>query len=991
MSNSNLRKKIDILEKLVIENSENIIEIFNHRVSPLNGIIQLWSSLSEEQFRDIFKGCMDDLELERVCLILEAIYSWKIIDNQYHPEFGVELKNTMDQAIKNLLEFLDDDEILDICTGFFSPTVWELIGNDFEQIHGIRLLIGNEYEIPKDSTERIQDVFQDLLRIKKEKHEKEELTHKEQSSIIHKSLIEDTSIDDFNLTQSILSLLKFLERESVDVRLQKHPFQHGKLYLNSKLGYLGSSNFTKSGLISNRELNILIQDKKLILKLKDWYNRQFENGTPYKDDLIKLIQRSKFGNYPYTPFEVYMKIAFEQYKSDFLKIIEEGKIQLAQFQAEGASKALSAMKKFGGVMIADAVGLGKSFTAMAILENLKFHRGLVICPAQLRDKWEKFMENFPACRVYSMEKMSLDLPRKQDDTPMDYDVVLIDESHNFRSSDTKRYKNLLTLLEHSTNPKLILLTATPINTSLIDLLNQMVLISGKGKGFGAIGIPDLREYFNKIEKREADIDLIKQYLMVVHSRAMIRNRQKVHGVDIMLPNGVLIEFPDRSLTTVKYSIIPMTEEDLDNYNKELNNWNEKIKESSLGNKNQNVSNEIKKQLLDIRPKSPSELYYEEVFDILNNLNLVPFNLERYKLKKEQDENVLNRNLGLTGMLRTTLLKRMESSIFSFIESLEKHIKLYHIFDQLIKKDFVATSLFIRKLEEEKEDNEELEEETFEDEIENLISFVEQLSQKDLDEMRLKKLSAEEIEKREGKDIYYKFLKKIEPEKYIENYKEEMKKDVGKDRENLTYLLEKTKEIFNKGDFKLEELKRTLTEMLNKANIEEERKIVVFSYFRTTADYIYNEIINDDDWKKVNNFPSIKKITGNTPSEVRIDLVERFAPHSCVLELQGASKVKKEEELKKKKKINILISTDVLSEGQNLQDGRYVINYDLHWNPVRMIQRSGRIDRLGALHKKVGIYNFFPQTGLEQLIRLVERIRRRLSTIDGAIGLDGDTL
>jgi len=151
---------------------------------------------------------------------------------------------------------------------------------------------------------------------------------------------------------------------------------------------------------------------------------------------------------------------------------------------------------------------------MAILENLKFHRGLVICPAQLRNKWEKFMEDFPACRVYSMERMSLDLPRKQDGTPMDYDVILIDESHNFRTRGTKRYNNLLTLLEYSTNPKVILLTATPINISLIDLLNQMMLISGKGKGFSSIGIPDLQEYFKKIERGEELGELFPKLVVI---------------------------------------------------------------------------------------------------------------------------------------------------------------------------------------------------------------------------------------------------------------------------------------------------------------------------------------------------------------------------------------------------------------------------------------------------------------------------------------------
>ncbi|GAJ10353.1 unnamed protein product, partial [marine sediment metagenome] len=236
---------------------------------------------------------------------------------------------------------------------------WELIGDEFQKLYGLRLLIGSEYSIPKDSTERIQRVFQDLLIMDK--------SHLEKSYTMHKVTLEETSLDEWDLTIAILNLLEFLKKDAVDVRLQNYPFQHGKLYLCNKMAYLGSSNFTTHGLIENSELNIQIQENRLLKKLREWYNRQWDNGAPYKEKLIDLIERSKFGNHPYSPFEVYMKIAFEQYKDDFIKIIKEGKILLAQFQAEGASKALKAIKKFGGVMIADAVGLGKSFTAMSVL------------------------------------------------------------------------------------------------------------------------------------------------------------------------------------------------------------------------------------------------------------------------------------------------------------------------------------------------------------------------------------------------------------------------------------------------------------------------------------------------------------------------------------------------------------------------------------------------------------------------------------------------
>ena len=594
---------------------------------------------------------------------------------------------------------------------------------------------------------------------------------------------------------------------------------------------------------------------------------------------LRLLIGSKFGNHPYSPFEVYMKIAFEQYKDDFIKIIKDGKILLAQFQAEGASKALKSIKKFGGVMIADAVGLGKSFTAMSVLENTHFHRGLVICPAQLRAKWEGYMEQFPACRVYSMEEMSLDLPRKKDETPMDYDIILIDESHNFRNLGTGRHNNLLTLLEHCTKCSLVMLTATPINVSILDLFHQLMLICGRGKGFPALGIPNLQEYFKKIEKKEMTIDLIKQNLMVAHSRAMIRNRQKVHHIDIMLPNNTLIEFPDRDLRTVRYEIIPMSDEEKDEYIALLEEWTQVQNIRSQNEKLTKREEELQK------PSSPSEVYYQQIFDTIDKLNLVPFNLEKYK--KVQDHQILDRNRGIVAMLRTMLLKRMESSIFSFIDSLEIQITLCDVFQTLIEKNYVATSEFIRKLEnsiEKPEDDDELEEGEGESEFTYLIKFVESLTPELLEEMRTKKLSQEELENRAKDDIYYKYLKKIEPSEFVENYESVMVKDVNDDNKKLMEILDKTKELFELGDFKLDILKDSLAKIYSKAKNDDEKKIVLFSYFRTTADYIYDDLINDEDWNKKLGDPNIKIITGKTPSGARTEMVERFAPKSTTKDL-----------------------------------------------------------------------------------------------------------
>ncbi|MBD3213068.1 MAG: hypothetical protein GF311_10715 [Candidatus Lokiarchaeota archaeon] len=408
-----------------------------------------------------------------------------------------------------------------------------------------------------------------------------------------------------------------------------------------------------------------------------------------------------------------------------------------------------------------------------------------------------------------------------------------------------------------------------------------------------------------------------------------------------------------------------------------------------------IPSEEKKILQSSRPSSRSEDFYEHIFDTLDSLKLVPFNLELYKDEEYQEKEILQRNRGIIAMLRTTLLKRMESSLISFMESIETQIKLCVIFENLLEKNYVATSQFIDKLEEyiEKisEEDDEVEVELDLLSFDKLKQFADRIKPEELEDMRKKQLTQEELEERDEKDKYFNYLKKINPEEFIEDYQEKMISDVKYDQEKFEELLNQTRDILDEGDFKLEELKSTITSLLENAHEENERKIVIFSYFRTTADYIFEELINDNSWNMTNDNPVIKKITGDTPTTKRIDYVERFAPNSCLLELKGPTKVNKKKELEDKEKINILVSTDVLSEGQNLQDGRYVINYDLHWNPVRMIQRSGRIDRLGALHDKVGIFNFFPQTGLERLIHLIERLRRRLTTIDNALGLDADTL
>ncbi|MFC6619682.1 phospholipase D-like domain-containing protein [Deinococcus radiophilus] len=256
-------------------------------------------------------------------------------------------------------------------------------------------------------------------------------------------------------------LVAFLHRDEVQVRLFDDPFLHAKAYLFPNYSIVGSSNLTVSGLIHNSELNTVTKQSGVAKQLREeWFNRFWTRAHDYKDSLIDELERSKFGAYPYTPFEVFLKVLFENFR-DGLEAeggseAQGGIIELADFQKEGFQSALGLLERFGGVMVADAVGLGKSFTGLSFLEEFllkrrgqyggRVPRGLVVCPAQLeRLVWRPLLERYgiPA-QVVSMEAMG----REDFDWKpyAGFDLVVVDESHNFRNPGTGRYINLMRLL-----------------------------------------------------------------------------------------------------------------------------------------------------------------------------------------------------------------------------------------------------------------------------------------------------------------------------------------------------------------------------------------------------------------------------------------------------------------------------------------------------------------------------------------------------------------
>jgi hypothetical protein len=443
----------------------------------------------------------------------------------------------------------------------------------------------------------------------------------------------------------IKELVDFLQRDTVQVRLCSSHFSHGKAYIVQGLPLLGavaihgSSNFTAAGLTANWELNSVHKQASAVQGIRDWFERFWFRSEDFKESLVELL--SDF-TVKYSPFDIYMKALYEYFKDKFqmeVKVDGPSPIFLADFQRDGYLAAKDILETYNGVMLADSVGLGKTYLGLQLLDDYAYHlrqKALVICPAQLRDVlWSKKLEEHRIfALVHSQEELG------QSNSPLeqllDCDLVLVDESHNFRNSNTNRYDNLSRLLTLGKPKKLILLTATPVNNSIFDLYNQIQLITrGRDDFFSSAGIRSLGGYFQQVETNKDRLYDLLEEITVRRSRQYIR-RNYPHAII----DGKPLRFPERKLHTAHYSL-----------------------EGSYRG------------------------LYQEIADTIENLNLSSYALDTYRrdvrlqqltlwetlkerllaqgLNQKQVEDLtwrVGRQVAIVHILKTLYLKRLESSI-----------------------------------------------------------------------------------------------------------------------------------------------------------------------------------------------------------------------------------------------------------------------------------------------------------------------------------------
>jgi superfamily II DNA or RNA helicase len=842
---------------------------------------------------------------------------------------------------------------LDIATAYFNVGGYRLLREQLANVRSFRLLLGFEPEGGADVGLRPDaKALRALLRGDLEREPFSEETLR---------LVED--------------LIAFLRQPNVSVRLYDKGFLHAKAYLFygdrgaqttlfdrflPLIGIVGSSNFTAAGLSANKELNLAhktlldtdeIHDDqaraaaellagakttaqvsdatrralksevgaRAILDLVEWYDRQWADARDFKDELVELLDASKFGAVEYTPFDVYLKAIYTYFRDD-LDVTEapgvRSAVELSEFQDDAVKKARKILAKYDGVLIGDSVGMGKTWIGKKLLEDYAYHqrmKALVVCPASLREMWTRELASATiAAQVLSQEVLGrtdghIDLSQYTD-----ADVILIDESHNFRSRGAQRYQNLEALIGANRGrgraggrTKVILLTATPINNSVFDLYNQIMLFAQNNRAyFAGAGIGDLYRYFLAARQQPRDeqtgvalFNLLEE-VVIRRTRPFIRKAYPNATI-----NGKPVRWPERKLRTVRYDL----------------------------------------------EKTYSGIY-EDIVTGIESLRLSHYGLESYKRAGlARDEFEEGREQALIGIFKSRYLKRFESSVEAFRISVRRALAFVKTFEEFLLAGRLLDSRSFEKA----------------------MRF---LAREDEEDDATPTSVADELAENEDARAYLSALPELDPHEYDLRH---LHHDLQHDVEVLTDIWHLIKDIRPDADAKLARLKHLLGGDLRG------RKVLLFTYYKDTARYLYRELGGERGaaWRKSVGSPHIRNMDSGASPKDREGLIKAFSPKSNGKpELVGTPA-----------EVDVMISTDVLSEGQNLQDCGIVVNYDLHWNPTRMVQRAGRIDRIGSDFDTIRIVNMFPDEGLERLLGLVESLSRKIADIDATGFLDASVL
>lgn len=747
---------------------------------------------------------------------------------------------------------------------------------------------------------------------------------------------------------------RWLTRKA-EVRITAKPLPQAMILFDDKsvepCALVGSCAFTSEGLgtVPGDTLGITqFSEEPAGVEASDGWYRSVWNGLKAPKSPTSLIERLEGMAAHLPPSQIYFQVLYQLFK-DLGDELDEERIvksatgvrdtvvwkKLYRFQRDGVIGAIDKLERIGGCIIADSVGLGKTFEALAIVKyyELRNDRVLVLCPKRLRDNWTLYKANDHR-NVLAADRFNYDVLNHTDlsreggqsgDIDLshvnwgNYDLVVIDESHNFRNKATHRdrdtrYDHLMKrIIKAGVKTKVLMLSATPVNNRLADLKNQIAFMTeADDMALTGHGIPSIEATIRNAQKQfnrwldlatdarrsERLMDMLGfDYFRLLDLLTIARSRKHVQRYYGTIETG---QFPERlKPINIKADV------DLAGEFRPIREINNEIRRLTLG---------AYAPLRYVLPRRQRE--YDEKYSTMIRGG------ESFFRQVDREESLVH-------LLRVNILKRMESSVASFALTIKRQLDdVESLIDKIDSHDDSVDEISIEDID--------VDDSTFEA---LLVGRKVKVLLQDVDRVR-------------------------------------WRQDLVEDRNRLATLLSAARAVTAERDAKLAALRDLIAHKVHAPINSENYKLLIFTAFADTAHYLYRELAGKAQ-SELGLHCAIVTGTGankTTLPGLRSDM-------SSILSAFSPRAKERPEDMEAEGEIDILIATDCISEGQNLQDCDYLVNYDIHWNPVRIIQRFGRIDRIGSDNDCIQLVNFWPNMELDEYLDLETRVSGRMVLLD----------